>query len=139
MRAVIDTNVLVSGLLSARSHPAKVVDGWLFGRYEPVVSPELVNEYRDVVLRDKFARLGSRAERLRVLEGLLDVSEVVYVEPVERICAVQAGPRDDMVLACAITGAAEFIVTGDSHLLELGNYRGVRVVTAAEFVAALEA
>ena len=58
MRAVIDTNVVVSGMISRKSYPAKVLDSWALGQFTPVVSPELVREYAAVLTREKFATWG---------------------------------------------------------------------------------
>lgn len=125
MRAVVDTSVLVSAFLSKRSHPAKVLDAWVLGQFAPVVSPELVREYAAVLVRDKFAVLGSVADRINLLEGILALPWVVMVHPKERVSVVQKDPEDDKVLECAIEGKAGWVVTGDKHLLELRSVRGI--------------
>lgn len=66
MRAVIDTNVLVSGLLSRRNYPARVLDAWVFNQFTPVVSPDLAKEYASVLAREKFNSLGPVEKRLHV-------------------------------------------------------------------------
>lgn len=89
MRAVIDTNVLISGFISRESYPAKLVDGWVEKRFEPVVSEEIIREYREVFARDRFSALGSVKERLKLLGTLLSFEHVVLVNPRERICMVK--------------------------------------------------
>jgi len=81
MRAVIDTSVLISGMLSKKSYPAKVLDAWIFGKFKPVVSPDLVKEYADVLVRDKFAALGTAEERIELLERILKLPWVIMVYP----------------------------------------------------------
>ncbi|KKM11000.1 nucleotide-binding protein [Clostridiales bacterium PH28_bin88] len=133
MRVVIDTNVLISGMLSTGSYPARVLDGWVFGKFVPVVSPELIREYSVVLARKKFNLLGGIEERLEVLQKLLEFPWVLLIHPVEKIKAIVEDPKDDMVLECAAAGKASRIVTGDEHLLNLGVFRGIEIVTPKFF------
>lgn len=139
MRAVIDTNVLISGFISRESYPAKLVDGWVEKRFEPVVSEEIIREYREVFARDRFSALGSVEERLKLLGTLLSFEHVVLVNPQERICMVKDDPRDDIFLECAAAGECEFIISGDQHLLKLKQYKNIKVITAKEFIELLKA
>lgn len=138
MRAVIDTNVLISGFISRESYPAKLVDGWVEKRFEPVVSEEIIKEYREVFARDRFSALGSVEERLKLLGTLLSFEHVVLVNPQERICMVKDDPRDDIFLECAAAGECEFIISGDQHLLKLKQYKNIKVITAKEFIELLK-
>lgn len=139
MRAVIDTNVLISGFISRESYPAKLVDGWVEKRFEPVVSEEIIKEYREVFARDRFSALGSVEERLKLLGTLLSFEHVVLVNPQERICMVKDDPGDDIFLECAAAGECEFIISGDQHLLKLKQYKNIKVITAKEFIELLKA
>ena len=139
MRAVIDTNVLISGFISRESYPAKLVDGWVEKRFEPVVSEEIIREYREVFARDRFSALGSVEERLKLLGTLLSFEHVVLVNPQERICMVKDDPRNDIFLECAAAGECEFIISGDQHLLKLKQYKNIKVITAKEFIELLKA
>jgi putative PIN family toxin of toxin-antitoxin system len=139
LRAVIDTNVLISGFISRESYPAKLVDGWVEKRFEPVVSEEIIREYREVFARDRFSALGSVEERLKLLGTLLSFEHVVLVNPQERICMVIDDPRDDIFLECAAAGECEFIISGDQHLLKLKQYKNIKVITAKEFIELLKA
>lgn len=138
MRAVIDTNVLISGFISRESYPAKLVDGWVEKRFEPVVSEEIIREYREVFARDRFSALGSVEERLKLLGTLLSFEHVVLVNPQERICMVKDDPGDDIFLECAAAGECEFIISGDQHLLKLKQYKNIKVITAKEFIELLK-
>ena len=137
MRAVIDTSVLVSGLLSRRSYPARVLDAWVFNQFTPVVSPDLAKEYASVLAREKFNSPGPVEKRLHVLEKLLSLPWVVMVYPAEKVIAVSSDPKDNMVLECAVGGKARWVVTGDQHLLSLGSFGDFTVVTAAQFAKVL--
>jgi len=140
LRAVIDTNVLISGFISRESYPAKLVDGWVEKRFKPVVSEEIIREYCEVLARDRFSALGSVEERLKLLGTLLSFEHVVLVNPRERICMVKDDPGDDIFLECTAAGECEFIISGDQHLLKLKQYKNIKVIiTAKEFVELLKA
>lgn len=85
------------------------------------------------VLRDKFQRapewLAETERQLRVITR--------FVQPTESIQAIEADPTDDRILECAIAAGAEVIVSGDSHLLNLSNFRGIPIQRVAEFLASL--
>lgn len=137
MRAVIDTSVLVSGFLSRKGYPTKVLDAWVLRRFTPVVSPELVKEYTVVLARDKFAVLGSARERAELLERILSLPWVVMVYPQKSVSMVTKDPQDNKVLECAMEGKAGWVVTGDKHLLELSRVEDIAIVTAKEFARIL--
>lgn len=138
MRAVIDTNILISGFISKRSYPAKVLDYWILNKISPVVSREIVEEYANVLARDKFSVLGSTEERLNLLHRILSLDWVVFVYPQQKIDVIKDDPKDNIFLECAIEGNCEFVVSGDQHLLQLKEYRNIKIIKAEEFINLLK-
>lgn len=138
MRAVINTNILISGFISKRSYPAKVLDYWILNKISPVVSREIVEEYANVLARDKFSVLGSTEERLNLLHRILSLDWVVFVYPQQKIDVIKDDPKDNIFLECAIEGNCEFVVSGDQHLLQLKEYRNIKIIKAEEFINLLE-
>lgn len=134
MRAVIDTNVLISGFINSRSSPAKVVDLWIAGKFEPVVCRGIIEEYSTVLIRDKFSVLGSVEERLDALSKLLSLGHVVLVDPQQKLDVIKDDPKDNIFLECAVEGRCKFIVSGDRHLLDLKEYTAIKIVDAREFL-----
>ncbi|GAV24199.1 nucleotide-binding protein [Carboxydothermus islandicus] len=134
MRAVVDTNVFISGLLKRNTYPAKVLDAWVFNRFYPLVSKEIVGEYSRVLVRDKFKILGSVDKRLKIIQKFVELPWVYFVYPLEKIEIIDNDPADNRVLECAEAGEADFIVTGDQHLLELKAYKNIKIVTPEEFI-----
>ncbi|HEU4354787.1 MAG TPA: putative toxin-antitoxin system toxin component, PIN family [Actinomycetota bacterium] len=129
MRAVLDTNILISAFVFPGGAPEMVYRGALEGRYELVTSPPLLAELGRV-LGDKFGWEGSVAE-----VAVTQIARVgTVVRPRERLAVIADDPADDRVLEAAIEGGAEVIVSGDRHLLRLGEWGGVQVVRAAHFV-----
>jgi len=134
MRLVLDTNIVVSGLLWGGS-PRTLLDHARAGRITLFTSAPLLAELDDVLSR---AKLG---ERLR-LAGV-EHQELVYgfaalctiVTPAAIPPTILDDSDDDHVIACAVGAAAGVIVSGDRHLLRLGEYQGIVILTAANALA----
>ncbi|MFV9568166.1 putative toxin-antitoxin system toxin component, PIN family [Thermoanaerobacter mathranii] len=138
MRAVIDTNILISGFISKRSYLAKVLDYWILNKISPVVSREIVEEYANVLARDRFSALGSTEERLNLLYRILSLDWVAFIYPQQKIDVIKDDPKDNIFLECAIEGNCEFVVSGDQHLLQLKEYRNIKIIKAEEFINLLK-
>jgi putative PIN family toxin of toxin-antitoxin system len=98
----------------------------------------LLEELADVLARPKFS---SRLESAGVTVGslLAGINALATIITPEAIApTVRADPDDDAVLACAMTASVARIVSGDSHLLELGGFQGIPIVTATELLAELD-
>lgn len=139
MRAVLDTNVVVSGALSRGSPPGLVLRAARLREFELVTSEALLEEWRDVLARAKIhARIGwSMEETAEFVNGLLVGAEIV--SPTQSVAVITKDESDNRVLEAAVEGDADYIVSGDNHLLELKEHAGIRVVTPATFVAILQA
>jgi putative PIN family toxin of toxin-antitoxin system len=139
VRFVIDTNLLVSGVISA-GLPRRLIDGAKAGEFELCTSEVLLAELLDVLSRGKFAARLVQAQLTP--EGIVaDLRRLaVVVSPITVPRVVFADADDDHVLAAALAGAADLIASGDRRdLLPLGNYEGIPIVTAREAVERLEA
>ncbi len=133
MRVVVDTNVLVSGLISSRGAPARIVEAILDQRIVPVFSKETFSELRAVLGRPKFKRYFTKSGfKVRaVLANLAAVGE--FVEP-RSVRHKIRDPKDRPFLeVVAVLPPPEFIVTGDKDF-ENGIYGGVPVLSPAVFV-----
>jgi len=132
--AVVDTNVLVSGLGWARSPPAKVVEAMLAGRFLLVSSPSLLAELDAVLRYPKLAAVFPQPEAVVDLVGEI----ALLVEPRRRLDVLQ-DEADNRVLEAAAEATADFIVTGDRGLLDLERYGTTVVVTPRSFLEHLGA
>lgn len=141
LTAVLDTNVFVSGLLTPEGTPARALDAWRQGRYILATSPALVTELVAVLSHPRIrARFSITAHDLERLLSLLR-HDALLVPGRNRLAAgtVPADPADEAVLACALDARADLVVSGDRHLLDLGAFRGIPVVTPRGFLDRLEA
>ena len=130
-RAVFDTNVFVSAY-GFGGNPAVLVQAAIVGDLVLLTSPEILSEVARV-LADKLRFDSGRVTQ--VVEQAVRVAEVV--RPQARIDIIQDGP-DNRVLECAQAGEADWIVSGDSHLLSLERFDGTRILSPASAVALLQ-
>lgn len=134
MRIVLDTNVVISGFLSRGGPPATLIELWAEGGVAVVVTRPLIEEYLGVLARPKFDRIGPAEERLRLLEELIALDNTDLVFPKEKVAAIEEDPADNLVLECAVAGLPDYIVSGDDHLLRLGKFGGIPIVTPRQFL-----
>lgn len=133
IRIVLDTNVLISAIAFG-GPPREVLNLVIAGKIRNHISDAILDELQDVLQRPKFGYdPGIVRAIVRELELL---SEYVHLSGRE-MHAVTRDPDDYHVLACAITGEAEYLVTGDTGLLSLEGYAGIRIITPAGFLELL--
>lgn len=132
MRLVLDTNVLVSALLSATSLPAHLVTLWRAGRFDLVTATAQVDEIRRVLRYPKLQARFSPAVAGRLINDLRALATVlVELPPVE----ASPDPDDNFLLAIAKAGAADFLVTGDKRdLLAMGVHEGTKIIAVRDFL-----
>lgn len=135
--AVLDTNVLVSAAIKAGGIPAQIIVYaqehfiWLTSEY-------ILEETAGVLARKHIqTRYRQRVTAARRNEFLTEVRRAAIVVEVKTTLSVSADIKDDPVLASAIDGSANYLVTGDQHLLELGTYQKIQIVTPAVFLEIL--
>lgn len=128
--AVFDTNVLFSWT-AWKGKPFQCVELARSGVVDGVTCRELVDEFADK-LQSKLAFTGEQC--LETLADLLTFLQLISIKG--QLKAVPADPDDDKALECAVAAAATHIVTGDRrHLLPMGSFQGVQIVTPAQFLA----
>lgn len=140
MRLVLDTNVVIAGLLW-NGHPRHLLDLAIDGNVALISSPALIDELAHTLNYPKFSqRIAAHCAttpsaltvRYSALVTLTTPSEVPHV--------IMEDADDDQVLACALVGKVGLIVSGDKHLHRLGGaYQGIRIVTPAEAVRLVDA
>lgn len=134
MRVILDTNVLISGLLSPLGPPAKLLDAWERKSFDLVTCDALIEEFRDVASRPFFHdRL--RASTVELLARGLEDFSLFYEDPPPG--PVAPDPKDSYLLALVEVSEAEFLVTGDKELQSLKRHKSARIVSPVEMVQLL--
>lgn len=138
MRAVIDTNVIISHFLSPSGTPALILALWEKGLFELIVTEAILAEYLRVL---GYEHIQSRHQMSpeEISQAVADFrSFAVVVEPDDPITVIADDRSDNMFLEAAVAGSCDYVVSGDPHLLRLGEYRGIQIMTPAAFLATLE-
>src|ERR1039458_7167930 len=129
VKVVLDTNIYISALAFPGGRADEALRLAFEGRYQLFLSPAILAELANVLER-KFSW-----DRPRSLEACLMLSEIAkVVRPKTRLSELKDEP-DNRIMECALSAHADRIVSGDHHLLDLGEFRGIRIATLAEFVA----
>jgi putative PIN family toxin of toxin-antitoxin system len=138
LRAVLDANVFVSALIQPQGPPGQILER-LFrdSAFELVASRATLEELRRSLGYPRVRRYLVPSEKdLDLWVGALAAIAILVEGRVTRR-VVEADPADDIYIAAAAEGLAEYIVTGDRHLLDLGDFEGVRMITPRMFLARL--
>jgi len=138
MRVVIDTNLLVTYLISHRDPMATIIDDHLAqGDFAMLSSPELLAELDRALSYPHLQKFYDKDTRLRFVALIAQLAEMQNLP--DEIPAISRDPDDDKFIACAIAGRADFLVSGDQDLLTLEQVGDVRIITARELLEILTA
>ncbi|MEA2083021.1 MAG: putative toxin-antitoxin system toxin component, PIN family, partial [Thermodesulfobacteriota bacterium] len=126
---VLDTNIIISALLFQKSKPAEAFHTAI-KKGEILYSSSTLAELKDVLWRDKFDSYITQEERERFLAGFLLTATPIEINETITICR---DPKDNKFLELAVSGKANFIITGDDDLLILNPFRKIQIITPAKF------
>lgn len=137
IRAVIDANVLVSGIISPKGAPRKILEMARKEIFKVVSSVSINHEILNVLHRDYIYTKYNLTEEI-----IDDISTFLYegtvlTEDLYAVSKVKKDPQDDKFIACALEGEADYIVSGDAHLLRLKHYKEIQIVDARDFLRVL--
>jgi putative PIN family toxin of toxin-antitoxin system len=123
LRAVLDTNLLVSYLLTHSPSISHLIEHWERANFTPIISPPMLAELTTVLQRPRL-----REKMVADPTALVDLleSEAEFVPGALTLSGVCRDPKDDAFIACAIEGQADYLVSRDEDLLALGEYQGVK-------------
>ena len=132
-KVVLDTNVLISAIVFG-GKPREVLEAAIKGQIQLVLTEYIMEELRGV-LEGKNFRYPEEITDLIIheLEALTEI-----VKPKERITVIEKDPEDNRVLECAQESQADYIVSGDTHLLEIQDFKGTKILTPEEFLDTLD-
>lgn len=135
LHVVIDTNVIVSGILSPKGAPVELLKAWRERRFLLLTSSAIVAEVRAVLkyphIRKKYTLSDNEIEQTITL---LEHDALLVKGEANVAGSVPDDPKDEMFLACAVDGEADVIVSGDHHLIDLESYRDIPIMTPRQFL-----
>jgi len=137
MIVVLDTNVLISTLLSTEGPPAQIIEHWEGGVFDVATSGPLLDELKRALGYERLRKfIEMTPEEINtLLRGWR--STAIFVSPKMELDIVGDNPDVNRVLECAVSAGAKYILSGDDHLLDLGEYRGIEILPPAGFVGFL--
>ena len=136
MIVVVDTNVIVSGLREGSQPPCQIIDLWRDGEIDILVSEATIAELSRVLGYPKIRQLTGYSDQ-RIQQFLTEFRRATILIEIESdVDVVKSDPTDNMFLALAADGGAQYIVTGDTkHVLPLCQYQGIEIITPVTFIA----
>ena len=132
-KIVIDTNCLISAF-GWNGNPRKTLKMTIKNKAVQFISAQTFDEFCRVLDYPKFGFSENRKNRLKTL--VLKISEITI--PTKRINLVKDDPEDNKLLECAESSKADYIITGDKHLLKLKEFKGTKIVKSKEFLEAMQ-
>jgi len=132
---VLDTNVLISALIKS-GKPRALVFGLVRKRAQLILSRDILEEFAEVAGDPIIRKYVDEDEVIRFLRAIGSIAKIVRVR--SRFKVVKQDPDDDSILRTAYDSRAEYVVSGDEHLLALNEFRGIRIVTVSEMLKLLK-
>ncbi len=132
-RVVIDTNVLTSGIIQRSGFPFNVIKLWENAFVVIITSLATIEEAERVLHYPKIKKNYklTNEDINHILSNLFKYS--VFAENLSTLNIIKEDPADNTILATAVSGKADYIISGDAHLLNLNNFRGIEIVTPKRF------
>jgi len=127
--ATLDTNTLVSATI-ARGKEYALFELAKKGKFKLLISASIILEYKRVISARRFGYTPKFVDEL--VSSILSVSNLVF--PDTKLDVVKEDPDDNKILECAVAGKADFIVSGDKHLLKLKKYKKIKILKTGEFL-----
>lgn len=132
-KAVLDTNVLLSALHWYLGNPRQILEKAVRGEIVLFWCKEMLEELKEVIIRD----FDETDEQIYTrLSFILTYTELVEITHNDKV--IKEDPDDDIIINCALSTNADYIVSGDAHLLKLKEYKGIKIVSPAEFINLFE-
>ena len=138
MRAVVDADCLIAGVLTPEGATTEILDRWLLGAFELVVCPQLIHEVTKAILHPRIAsKYVISEEDVEALSLRLSGEGMMMDDPPDPPRVVPEDPGDDYLIALAQQAAADYLVTRDQHFRDL-RVEGVPILSPRSFLDVLQ-
>ncbi|MBM3239005.1 putative toxin-antitoxin system toxin component, PIN family [Candidatus Poribacteria bacterium] len=137
VKVVIDTNLVASATIVSVGHSAPILDAWRAGKFQIVTSPQIIEEMKQVLFYKRIRKRSFMTEdEVLILLDSLEHSSIQTKGELQ-LKVVDADPADDKFIIAAIEGKTSYIVSGDQHLKDIGEYQGIKIISPTEFLKIL--
>ena len=137
MKVVLDVNIFVSALVNTQGNPKRIMSAWEEGRFDLLVSAPILEEVGRVL---RYLRIAKRHKQDELaIQRFLELlkNEAILIEPKKQLNVVLEDKSDNRYLECSLEGKAQYLVSGDNHLLDIGEYKGNIILPPAAFMVFL--
>ena len=135
LKAVVDTNVFISGLLKGSTN-RQIISLLQDARFTLIISPETLDELMGVISRPKLHNVIKRVTAEKLIEIIK--TQALLTKPRQKFNVIKDDPNDNRFLEVAIESNADFIISGDHHLLSLKKFQNIPIITSKEFLKRLK-
>lgn len=134
LKVVLDTNQFVSSVIIKKGPPAQLLQAWRKRAYILIISRQIMAEVEKALHYPRILKKYHLLEK--DIEALIDIieHEAIVTPSLHKVNVIKEDPDDNQILACALEGKAQYIVSGDKHLLKIGQYKNIAIVTVREFL-----
>ena len=134
LKVVIDTNNFISSLINRKGPSAQLIKLWQHGYFTLVICDPIIEEIRRVLTYPRLAKKYKlQQDDIEVFIRLLE-QEAVILSDLPDVKVIEDDPDGNKFIACALRSGAEYIVSGDKHLLELAKFKKVSIITVRDFL-----
>ena len=134
LRVVIDTNLVISGIAKSKTIPYRLLEGWRRKEFLLIISIPILSEIKEVLDRKEIqAHFFLKPEDIRDLIQALSTQTIITSGALE-VDIVKDDPDDNKFIAAAVERSASYIISGDRDLLDIGDYEGIKIMKARNFL-----
>lgn len=133
LKAILDTNILISAI-GWEGKPRQILDKCLENKFKLVISPEILEEIRDVLFRKKFNFIDDNKKN----EFILLLAELADVKTATHKVDICRDKDDNKFIELALSAKAKYVVSGDDDLLFIKKFKGIKIISASEFLRIIE-
>jgi len=135
VKIVVDANIFASGLIKPKSNPGKILELIRLNQVDLVLSPGIIKEIKRILLYPKIQKYHLKTP-MEIDSYFEDIFMFAWiVEGKENVNVIKDDQTDNKYLACAHEGEADYIVSGDHHLLDTRIYKGIKIIKPQTFLS----
>src|SRR3989338_5958904 len=132
LKVVIDSNVIISAPLAKESNPAKIFEFLTQDEIKNFSSEDIIKEITEVFQRDKIKKILPSHKSKFIIEQFKKCSTLI--KPSVKLSVITDDIADNKILECAVTAKADYIISGDEHLIKIKQYKNIKIVPPKEFI-----